>query len=141
MSKKTRRLAIVGSRNFSDQKMMEDAVVNWMARNGICRKCLTIVSGGAQGADTLSEQLAKSLHMPTIIHRPDWGAFGRSAGFIRNQQIVDDCDYLMAFYGPPSAKSSWPSAGTTHSVDLARKAGIPYEVHYQQWRDNQNGWK
>lgn len=138
---KSATLAIVGSRNFTDQKMMEDAVVNWMARNGLCRKCITFVSGGARGADTIAERIAESLHSRTIIHEANWDDYGKSAGYRRNALIVDDADYLMAFYGPPVEGKPWPSKGTTHSIDLAIKKGLPYEVHYQHYRRNQNGWK
>lgn len=137
MMAKNRFLGIVGSRNFTDQKMVEDAVVDWMARNGVCRGCLTIVSGGARGADTIAERVAASLHTQTIIHKADWGLHGRSAGFLRNEKIVADSDYIMAFYGPPEKDKPWPSSGTSHTVARAKDKGVPYEVHYQSWRGNQ----
>lgn len=46
----------------------------------------------------------------------DWNQYGRSAGYIRNKQIVDDCDRLVAFQFNNSR-------GTQHSIDLARAAG------------------
>jgi len=46
---------------------------------------------------------------------PDWNKFGKATGFIRNQQIVDACDVVLAFwYGK--------SKGTEHTISLAKKA-------------------
>lgn len=114
------RLAIVGSRGFDRRDVIDAAVRRWMV---LAPEGLTIVSGGARGADQLGEDVAHSLNIPTIIHLPDWQTHGKAAGFIRNRLIVRDSDVVLAFYAPGEK-----SKGTSHTISLARDAGKT--VHY-----------
>jgi GH18 family chitinase len=109
-----KRVAVVGSRTFTDYDLLCKTL------DGVVSDGDEIVSGGAFGADKLAEQYAKSRNLNTIIYYPDWDTYGKSAGYLRNQQIVKDCDVLVAFWLNNSR-------GTKHSIDLARKAGK--EVH------------
>jgi ABC-type sugar transport system substrate-binding protein len=59
--------------------------------------------------------------MKTVIYSADWNKHGKAAGFIRNQDIVNACDRLIAF-------SHQDSRGTAHSIRLAREAGKPVIV-------------
>ena len=75
-----------------------------------------IVSGGAKGADTIAEKFALINRIPTKIFLPDWDKHGKSAGFLRNKDIVDYSDMVLAFWDQKSK-------GTKHTIDLALKAG------------------
>jgi hypothetical protein len=116
------KVAIVGSRDFQGQAVIAKAIVRLADQH----PNLTVVSGGARGADSAGANVAVALRIPTIIHLPDWDRYGKSAGFRRNELIVADADMLLAFYadGPRSK-------GTTHSVDLARKKGIPVHIYHE----------
>ncbi len=62
----------------------------------------TIVSGGATGADAMSERWAEMRHVQIIRYPAQWKKFGRSAGPIRNQTMIDenlDIALLVAFPG------------------------------------------
>ena len=85
-------VGIVGSRNFTDFKKLCDVIENF----GI--KITSIVSGGASGADTLAELFADKHNIPIIVIKPDWGKNGKSAGFIRNGEIVANVDVVLAFW-------------------------------------------
>ena len=74
----------------------------------------TIVSGGAKGADTMGENYAKILGLKTVIYKPDWSKKG--GAFLRNTDIVNDSDLVMAFW---DGKSN----GTKDSIDKARRFG------------------
>jgi len=51
-----------------------------------------------------------------VVHLADWEAFGKAAGQIRNQKVVDDCEKLVAFW-------DGVSPGTKGAISMASKAG------------------
>ena len=56
-----------------------------------------IVSGGCpKGADNFAETIAKSKGIPILIFYPAWERIGRSAGFVRNADIAEHSDVLIA---------------------------------------------
>lgn len=111
------KLAIVGSRTWTDEIKLGVTVYSFCLNNKIDRLQLTIVSGGANGADKLAEQFAAIWGISTIIHKPDYDQYGRyDAPKIRNQLIVNDCDYLICFW-------DGKSTGCMDAVDKASKAG------------------
>ena len=75
-----------------------------------------IISGGANGADTLAEMFADKFGCPILIIRPDWDAYGKRAGFLRNEEIVNEADVVLAFW-------DGESKGTKHTINLTKKAG------------------
>jgi hypothetical protein len=111
------KLAIVGSRDFSNY----DLLVKSIEQNLDVSQITHIVSGGARGADTLGELFAKNNNIDTIIYKPDWNKYGRSAGYIRNKDIIDSADFVIAFW-------DGKSKGTKHSIDLANNMGKPIVI-------------
>ena len=81
----------------------------------------TIVSGGAKGADTYAKEYALKNGIPIIEFLPDYRKYGRKAPLMRNFQIVDNCDYLLAFW-------DGVSRGTKFTIDYAVKRGISLKV-------------
>jgi predicted Rossmann fold nucleotide-binding protein DprA/Smf involved in DNA uptake len=77
-----------------------------------------IISGGAKGVDTMAGRWAREHQIPLSEHKPDWDKFGKGAAFIRNKEIVDECDVLIAF---PLANGE--SHGTENTIATARKQG------------------
>jgi hypothetical protein len=73
-----------------------------------------IVSGGAKGVDITAEVTAKELGMATDIKLPK----NRSKGalYARNQEVVDACDELYAFW-------NGTSGGTIDTIKRAYRAG------------------
>lgn len=112
------KLAIVGSRNFNNY----DLLLKYMGLF-LFEDIEMIISGGAMGADSLGERYAKYYHIPTTIYKPEWGKYGKSAGFIRNQMIVDNCDMVLAFWGGESR-------GTADTIEKAKKAKKPTFIVY-----------
>lgn len=82
---------------------------------------LEIVSGGARGADSLAERYANERGLATKIFLPDWESHGKGAGFIRNRDIVDYADYVIAFW-------DFKSKGTGHTVGLAKVSQKLYGI-------------
>lgn len=103
------KYAIVGSRTFNDYKLLEKILDN-IIKSDDC-----IVSGGANGADKLAAKYARERNLELIEIFPDW-SIGKHAGPLRNQDIVNKCDKLIAFW-------DGQSKGTKNSIDLAQKSG------------------
>ena len=103
------KVAIVGSRNFSDYETLENAV-NRLCGSGIA----CIISGGAKGADSLAKQYAQKFAIPIKVFKPDWKQYGRGAGVVRNRDIVSHADVVIAFW-------DGVSKGTASSIKLAQE--------------------
>lgn len=82
----------------------------------------TLIHGGAPGADHVASlwSISRGASCPgrrTYRVEADWVSFGKAAGPIRNQRMLDDHkpDLVVAFPG---------GAGTADMVRRARKAGV-----------------
>jgi predicted Rossmann fold nucleotide-binding protein DprA/Smf involved in DNA uptake len=106
------KLGIIGSRLFDNYEFIKNKIIE----NFDIKNIDTIVSGGARGVDTLGEQFADEFGIPKDITKPDWNKYGKGAAFIRNQEIVNKADILIAF---PIRNSG----GTWDTIRKARKAG------------------
>jgi hypothetical protein len=116
-------IGIVGSRAFNDARLMERAVEALRKKHGPFR----LVSGGAKGADTLAEHACRA-QMPDqqpIIFLPNSekakAAFGnsfRDRAFGRNEWIVDNSQFIVAFFAGASM-----TGGTLNTVNHAKRQG------------------
>ena len=60
-----------------------------------------IVSGGCpEGGDRFAEKIAKDMQIPILIHYAAWNRLGKGAGFLRNTDIAEDADVLIAVVAP-----------------------------------------
>lgn len=93
---------------------------------------IVLIHGCARGADTLSETALRVIYhqkatvKPEILRFPaQWYKYGRAAGPIRNQQMLDEGkpDLVLAFHSDLEH-----SKGTKDMVTRARKAGIEVRV-------------
>lgn len=109
-----RRTGIVGSRHFPEPRLVA-SFVSGLASDAI------VVSGGAPGVDTWAVEAAASRGLGTLVFEADWALHGRKAGPIRNKQIVDAVDEIVAFW-------DGRSRGTLGTVALALEAGLPARV-------------
>jgi hypothetical protein len=108
---------VCGSREWSDVETME-------ARLSLLPQGTEIIHGGCCGADVLASVLATRFGFKTRAFPADWGKYGRSAGPIRNRQMLDERPSLvLAFHRNLSR-----SMGTADTVREARRRGIPVEV-------------
>lgn len=105
-------IAIVGSREFSYYRYLEQSIEIYFS------KIDKIISGGARGADNLGQRYANEHNIPLTLFLPDWNAYGKSAGYRRNVQIVTASDAVVAYW-------DGNSRGTHHTINIANKAGKP----------------
>lgn len=106
------KVAIVGSRTFNDYEKAKQFINNICQENNISIN--QIISGGAKGADSIGEKYARENNINILIFKPDWNKYGKSAGYIRNKDIIDNCDICIAFW-------DGNSRGTKNDIDLCNK--------------------
>jgi hypothetical protein len=109
------KLAIIGSRTFNDYFFLKEKLDPYVS------KITQVISGGANGADFLGEKWAKENNIETMIFYADWKKYGKRAGFIRNEYIINNCDLCVAFW-------DGKSKGTSHSLSLCEKYNKKYKI-------------
>ena len=113
------RLIIAGGREFSDYPLLAQNVEAFV--NELDDPEIEIVCGCARGADSLGEEYGKSKGYKINYYKPNWDLYGRSAGMIRNNQMAQNADGLVAFW-------DGSSKGTKNMIDLARRRGLKVKV-------------
>jgi len=111
------KLAVIGSRSFCDYDLLEAIITERFSVDQID----LILSGGAEGADTLAEQFAHKQNIPTKIFLPEYNLYGINAPLVRNRQIVDECTYLIAFW-------NMSSKGTENALKYCRLVKKPHQI-------------
>jgi len=106
------KLAVVGSRTFTDYQLFYEVLDSILEVHG---GMIELISGGAKGADSLAKRYADDAGIGIKIFAAHWDEFGKGAGMIRNTDIVNECDQLLAFW-------DGKSRGTLDSITKAVQA-------------------
>lgn len=106
-------MAVIGSRSFNNYEYLKNHLQFF--------DISLIISGGARGADSLARQYAMENGIPIKEFIPQWEIYGKSAGYIRNKEIVLHADEVIAFW-------DGKSKGTQHSINIANEMGKPVTV-------------
>ena len=114
------KLLICGDRNWTDKERIREII---LGHRGI-HEDLVIIEGEARGADSLARDCAKELGIPIESYPADWAQYGRVAGPIRNQQMLEAKPNVVNAFHDDIEKSK----GTKDMVKRAEKAGIPTYV-------------
>lgn len=118
-------ILVVGSRNYNNYKefcnVLDYLLSHYYPEN------VTLISGGAKGADSLAEQYAKSRGIDIIVMKADWNAYGKKAGYIRNEAMHK----ALSEYSNRHVIAFWDeeSKGTAHSFLLAKKYQNPISCY------------
>ena len=113
------RVIIAGGRDFD----------NWLLLCNVLDgygNITQIVSGAARGADQMGERYAQGRSLPVARFPANWDLYGKRAGFLRNVEMANNADALVAFW-------DGSSRGTKHMIDTGRKCRllvsvVPYNV-------------
>lgn len=110
------RVLVCGSRHFKDENKMKEVLDAYSISE--------IIEGEARGADTLARRYGERLGIPVRKFPAMWDTHGRSAGPIRNTQMLKEGnpELCIAFRGPNSR-------GTQNMIDQAKKAGVEVIIH------------
>lgn len=114
-------IGVVGSRSFEDYDLLTRTLDR--VRQMFPEHEITIVSGGAAGADTLAAKYADDvLKKKATVFLPDVGVYGSPAAYKhRNRLIVEESDFVVAFW-------NGVSRGTHDTMNKTTKAGKPILV-------------
>jgi|SRR5215475_15819728 len=113
-------IVVTGSRDWTDadtiQKTLTEIDIEQSGVYGV-----TLIEGGAQGADRIARDLAKSLGWKVITIKADW-SLGPRAGPIRNRKMLDlKPDEVIAF-------RLGETRGTADCIREAKQRGIPVRI-------------
>lgn len=114
-------IIICGTRTFLDYQTLSSVLDDFLTdfnKEDIC-----IISGGCRGTDTLALTYAKDRSISFMKFPADWKRFGKSAGLIRNFQMLEVADICFAFH-------DGMSRGTAHMLNISRRKNIRTEVYY-----------
>lgn len=81
-----------------------------------------VVSGGAKGVDTCGEEWARENDIPWRVFPAEWDRFGKGAGYIRNSEMADYADALIAIW-------DGKSRGTKNMIESAKRKGLKVYVY------------
>lgn len=106
-------IAVTGGRDYQNRQVVYDNLDEYHDHLEIS----ALITGLARGADTLAYEWARNRGVPTWEFPAEWKRYGRSAGFRRNEQMINEGqpDFLIAFPG---------GNGTAHMVRKTKAADI-----------------
>jgi len=116
-----RCVLVTGSRELKDVKLITSKLAEWYAEKSVD---ILIVGDCPTGADCMARDWAVGGKKPIRVFTADWKNLGRSAGPIRNQQMVSwakkHCKQVdvLAFFSKEGK-----NIGTRNCAETARKAG------------------
>ena len=111
------KVIIAGGRGFNDYDLLCRKADKILSRQSE----IEIVSGAARGADKLGERYADERGYTIKRFPADWGTFGKKAGYMRNEDMAEYADALIAFW-------DGTSKGTKHMIDIARNNDLKVRV-------------
>lgn len=111
------KVIIAGTRDFNDYAFLKKNVDYFLQGINPNNEEIEIVSGNARGADKLGERYAKEHNLPVKLFPANWNKYGKRAGYLRNQEMADYADVLIAFWDEKSK-------GTKHMIDIAKKQDL-----------------
>lgn len=114
------RVIIAGGRDFNDYPLLKAKCDNILADKTATHRII-VVSGAAKGADSLGEQYAREKGYTVERYPADWNTHGRAAGPIRNAQMANSADALIAFW-------DGQSKGTKSMINIAKTKGLGVRV-------------
>lgn len=107
------KVIIAGSRSFNDYELLKEKCDIFLSNS----KDIEVVSGTANGADKLGERYAQEKGYPIKRFPADWDIHGKKAGYIRNREMAEYADALIAFWDKESK-------GTVHMLNIAKENNL-----------------
>lgn len=107
---------VCGGRDFNNYEAVADAL-SMVAK---VYNITTIVQGGARGADLLARKWAVDKGIPFEQYDAEWDKYGKTAGLIRNQQMLDEsgATIVVAFPGGNGTYDMVTRARRTEGVTI-----------------------
>ncbi|MBY6093868.1 DUF2493 domain-containing protein [Ferrimonas balearica] len=114
------RVIVAGSRTYSDYDSLKSKLDLILAEK-LKDHRVVIIDGGAPGPDRLGRRYAQERGLAVETYPAEWDTHGKKAGILRNLEMANVADALVAF---------WDSAsrGTAHMIQTMEKQGKPVRV-------------
>jgi len=106
---------ITGSRTIDNVNLVKSLISTVVREEGL--HITQVVSGGAYGPDTIGKWWAEDHSIPIEEFPADWKQHGKRAGYIRNKEMAEYSEALIAIW-------DGKSKGTQHMIDLAEDYGL-----------------
>ena len=121
MSELSLKILVCGDRDWTNVQRIREILATYSTD-------ITIIEGEARGADSIARDISTELGFTVVKCPADWSKYGRSAGPIRNIQMLDmKPDIVLAFHDDLER-----SKGTRHTVTEAMRRGIHVIVYTSQ---------
>lgn len=119
---KNLKVIIAGSRDFNDYIKLKNILdkFNLLIKNK-GYEITQIISGTCKGADLLGERYAKENNIDIVRFPAKWNTYGKKAGYLRNLEMGEYGDILIAF---PINNSK----GTYNMIDIMKKLNKKYFI-------------
>ena len=114
------KIIIAGGRDFMDYNLLKEKSNKILQEKRVSHK-IVIISGCARGADTLGLRYASENAFDVEEYPANWDKYGKKAGYIRNVEMAENADALIAFW-------DGKSKGTKHMIDIATERNLPIRV-------------
>lgn len=102
--------------------------IEWLAITLKEKDVAILIHGDCRGVDREAAAVARAIGIDPDPHPAKWKEIGkRSAGPIRNQEMINIADLLIAFPG---------EEGTADCIAKAQKKGIPIIYRYEVENEN-----
>ena len=111
------RVIIAGGRDFDDYPLLKEKCNYFLSK----REGVIVISGGAKGTDALGERYAREMEFPVVVVPAEWARYGNSAGVLRNRQMAETADVLIAFW-------DGESPGTRNMIHEMKRIGKPLRI-------------
>lgn len=114
------KIIIAGGRDFMDYNLLKKKANKILQEKRVSHK-IVIISGCARGADTLGLRYASENAFDVEEYPANWDKYGKKAGYMRNVEMAENADALIAFW-------DGKSKGTKHMIDIATERNLPTRV-------------
>lgn len=116
------RVLVCGGREYDDWELLNRTLRYWEYESVLYDKMkdvkwATFIEGEAKGADFLTRVWCKYMNIPYEGYPADWKKYGKAAGGIRNQQMLEE--------GKPDLVVAFPGGrGTADMIRRAKEYGV-----------------
>ena len=116
-------MIVAGGRDFDNYEFLKEKLDETFESLGdLDAHPIEIISGMANGADTLGIKYAKEHKLTRVLYPANWDKYPRMAGILRNMNMLVTATHLVAF-------GDGKSHGTKHMIEIAKEKGIPVWIY------------
>ena len=121
------KVIIAGSRNYNNKEFIYNKLDILLSK---VNKPVQIVSGLAKGVDSIAVDYANDRGLSLKTFEAHWNEHGKKAGILRNIEMGDYGDALIAF-------RLNNSTGTSHMIEYAKSKNLKIRI-YEVWSNKVN---